>query len=109
MTSDRPGDEDMLRAEARRRVRAIRALYVHASIYAVVIVMLTAINFMTGDAWQGNFWVRWPAITWGAVLLIHAVVTLGGLDVFGPEWEERKVEEMMRRSRSQGGPPPPAV
>jgi hypothetical protein len=88
------------RAEARRKVQGMRAFYIHALVYAVVITMLIVINLLSGDGWKGNWWVQWPAMTWGAVLILHGIFAHGGADLFGADWEERKVDELVNRKRS---------
>jgi hypothetical protein len=92
-------NDDPVRAEARRQVRALRAFYMHAAIYATVMVMLVLINIATGDAWRGNWWIQWPARSWGAVVLIHGIIALRGSTLFGPEWEERKIDEIVSRRK----------
>lgn len=85
--------------QARARVRQLVALYVHLAAYAVVIVMLFGINASGTDAEQGNWWVVYPALGWGAAVAAHVVlVATGG---FG-SWQERKVEALVQRRRRQG-------
>lgn len=94
--------EDPARAAARRQVRAIRGFYIHATVYVAVIVMLGLINISTGDAWHGNWWVQWPAMGWGVALLIHGIFALNGSTLFGRDWEERKIDELMKRQNRNG-------
>lgn len=96
---DTKANDESLRVEARRQVRQLRTFYVHASIYATVMVMLVLINIVSGDAWRGNWWVQWPAMSWGVLVLIHGIIALRGSTLFGPEWEERKVEEIVSRRK----------
>jgi hypothetical protein len=87
------------RRHARQQVQNIRAFYVHLSVYIAVVTMLVLINVASGDAWRGNWWVQWPAMAWGAAVVIHGIFALRGYAYFGPEWEERKIEEIMRRQK----------
>ena len=100
-TMDRE-DEVRAREQARRHVRGLRAFYIHATVYAAVMAMLLFINITTGDIWQGNFWAKWPAMPWGILLLIHGFFATRGADLFGRDWEDRKVEEIMRRNQGSG-------
>ena len=84
---------DELYKAARRHVRGLRALYVHAMTYAAVMGLLIFINMTTGGEW----WVQWPAAGWGLLLVLHAIFTHGGAGMFGHEWEERKIEELLER------------
>ena len=90
------------REEARRQARALRAFYLHALVYGAVMAMLVAINFASGDAWEGNWWVQWPAMSWGVLLIIHGIFATKGSTLFGPEWEERKIEELMNKRGKPG-------
>lgn len=96
-TDDKGRTSDEPRAEVRRQVRAIRNFYVHAAVYAAVMLVLVVINFASGDAWNGQWPVQWVAMPWGVVLLLHGLFALQGNSMFGPEWEERKVEELLKQ------------
>jgi two-component sensor histidine kinase len=87
-----PAHQDALR-RARKRVREIRSFYVSASLYAVVIPALWILNLMTG----GKFWAQWPTFGWGVGLAVHGLRVFAGRSVFGTEWEEKKVDEIMAR------------
>ena len=79
--------------QARQRVRALRGLYLHLAVYLLVNAVLFLVNALTPGTW----WFFWPLIGWGVGLSIHATVTLGLLGMLGPEWEERKIRELMGR------------
>ena len=83
--------EDAAYRDARRRVRAQRDFYQHVIVYAAVMSMLFLINLATSPTW----WVQWPAMGWGLLLVLHGVFTNTGL--LGPAWEERRVAELMRQ------------
>lgn len=108
-------DQD-LRRWALRRARQLRWLYVHAAIYAVVTVGLLLINAVTRDEpgthmfggqrfhhGGGDWWVIWPALAWGMAVAIHAVVVLIGGTTRMESWEDRKVEELVRREKERSG------
>jgi hypothetical protein len=101
---------------ARTRARQLRGLYLHVGVYLVVMLTLLMINAMTrGDAGMyrmagrqyhrdgGDWWVVWPALAWGAAVAIHAVVVLLGGTGKVDTWEERKVEELVRREKERSG------
>jgi hypothetical protein len=82
--------------EARERVRALRAFYQHAIVYVAVMCMLLLINLATSPNW----WVQWPAMGWGLLLVLHGVFTNTG--ILGQAWEERRIAELLRqRDRSR--------
>jgi low temperature requirement protein LtrA len=87
--------------QARRQARVLRAFYTHLIAYLGVMVLLVFINVSTGDAMNGNWWIQWPALGWGVGIALHALTTLSGGALFGAEWEERKVTELLTRRHLQ--------
>ena len=86
--------EEALR-RARKRVQNMRAWYMSASMYAVIIPTLWAFNLIGG----GKIWAQWPTFGWGLGLTIHGLSVFAGRSFFGAEWEEKKVEEIMAREK----------
>ncbi len=86
---------------ARARVKEIKSLVIHGATYVIVMLGLFGINATGTDARQGNWWVVWPAAIWGTILLIHIATVLAG--GFGQleGWEERKVEDLVRREKER--------
>jgi len=77
---------------ARRQVGRLRGFYAHLTVYLAVNAGLLVINLFSSP---GRLWVAWPLAGWGIAVLIHgAAVFLGGR-LFGREWEERKIREIM--------------
>ena len=70
--------EEALR-HARKRVKDIRAFYVSATTYCIVIPCLWALNLIA----RGNIWAHW------------ATIGFASRSFFGNEWEERKFDEIM--------------
>ncbi len=76
---------------ARKRVKQIKEFYSHLASYVVVIGALALI-----DVLDGRFdWFWWAAIPWGIGLAIHAFTVWGENGIFGQEWEERKMRELL--------------
>ncbi len=90
------GRDPALVEQARRHVREIREFYVNALMFAVVIPVLWVVNLMGTPK---VLWAQWPTLGWGFGVLIHGMFTFGGRSLFGPEWEERKVQEILARER----------
>jgi 2TM domain len=57
-------------AKARDRARAKYGFYVHASVYAAVMVLLVFINLVTSPR---AIWFIWPLIGWGFAVVLHGV------------------------------------
>jgi sensor histidine kinase YesM len=95
--SRKSAPENLIREEAirraRKKVRDMRAFYFSALSYAVIIPIFWIVNLSMG----GPVWAHWPMIGWGIGLIIQGLSIFARGTVFGAEWEERKVEELMAR------------
>jgi hypothetical protein len=72
---------------ARRKV----GLYIHATVYAAVNVLLIIINLSTGT---GQLWFLWPLLGWGIGLLAHAAAAFF---LAGRRREGRATRRQLRR------------
>ena len=57
-------------AKARRRAKAKYNFFVHAAVYAAVMVLLVLVNVLT---LPGTIWFIWPLIGWGFAVALHGV------------------------------------
>lgn len=80
---------------AHARVEELRGFYVHVMIYLVVNTGLFLIDLVSGSGW----WFFWPMLGWGIGLGAHAVAVYAGGSRLGPEWEERKIRQLLERDR----------
>ena len=77
-----------------RQVRRVRGFYLHLCQFVLVIGLLAAINLYTAPH---RLWFFWPALGWGAGLLIHALRVFEWLPFLGADWERRQVEKRLGR------------
>lgn len=77
--------------KAKERIGELKDFYGHALTYAIVISVLAFFNYRTTDF----PWVLFPALGWGIGLFGHWAGTFGYRIVFGKNWEERKIKELM--------------
>jgi hypothetical protein len=89
-------DEQQIYDRARRQVRRIKGFYVHATVYALVNAFLVAINLATS---RGGWWSFWPLFGWGIGLIAHGIAVFGFGGLWGPDWEERKIRQIMDKGR----------
>src|SRR5215831_12809001 len=82
---------------ARRKV----GLYIHATVYVAVNVLLITINLSTGT---GHLWFQWPLLGWGIGLLAHAVAAFSLAGRQGIRWQRRRERREARRERREGAP-----
>ena len=73
---------------ARRKV----GLYIHATVYVAVNVLLITINLSTAT---GPLWFQWPLLGWGIGLLAHAALAFS---LAGRQGTRRR----LRRERREG-------
>jgi hypothetical protein len=90
--------DDERTQRARRKVRMMRGFYIHAYVYVMVIIGLFLINILTSP---GYLWFLWPAFAWGVGLAGHYLAAFGLGGKFGPEWEERKIREILEKEEQQ--------
>ena len=53
---------------ARRRAKAKYGFFVHAAVYAAVMLLLVVINLLTSP---GVIWFIWPLMGWGLAVALH--------------------------------------
>ncbi len=87
----RPGDDERT---IRMRVAGLRRFHRRATTFAIVIAVLFVVNLLSSP---GHWWVLWPALAMGFVLAIQAVRVYGVDPFLGPDWEERKRQELRAR------------
>ena len=75
-------------------VRDIKAFYMHAFQYVVVMLGLTIVNLLTSPAY---LWVLWAALGWGVGLLAHGLSVFEVINIFGDDWEKRQIQKRMQR------------
>ena len=83
--------------KAKKRVEELKKFYSNLTTYVVINVILIIINLVTSP---GNLWFYWVTIFWGIAILMHAsrVFVLKG-KVFGEEWEQKKIKEIMEKEK----------
>src|SRR5215472_18203778 len=77
---------------ARRKV----GLYIHATVYVAVNVLLITINLSTAT---GQLWFKWPLLGWGIGLLAHAAAAFF---LAGRRKEWRAARRQLRREWREG-------
>lgn len=84
--------------EAQKRVKRLKGFYIHAAVYVMVNLFLIANNVQRGvDLSSINNY--WTAIFWGIGLLGHALNVFLPTFIFGKNWEERKIRELMDKNK----------
>ncbi len=84
---------------ARRRVRRVMGFYRHVTTYVSVLLLLLAVDIVTGP---DEFWVQWVALIWGIFLAMHFLNVWVFDAVIGRDAERRMVERELRKRQGRG-------
>ncbi len=99
---------------AKKRVEKIKGFYIHFAVYIVVNLMLSSVIIYgitsdDGDTFNeafSNFGVYSTWIFWGIGVFFHWLGVFGFNSLFGKNWEESKLKEIMDKdeltNRSDG-------
>ncbi len=86
---------------AQRRVKSIKGFFIHLFFYVVINTVILVQIYMhnDGEFWRGENFST--ALFWGIGLLAHGTGVFGSSLIFGKEWEERKIQELMNKDKNQ--------
>ncbi|SIR41239.1 2TM domain-containing protein [Maribacter ulvicola] len=79
--------------KAKKRVEEIKGFYGNLTSYCIVIPVLAFINYRT----TSFTWFIFPAVGWGIGLIVHGLKAYGLNPLFGRDWEEKKIKELMEK------------
>jgi hypothetical protein len=78
---------------AKQQVTAIKHFYLSLVLYCIVIPILIWINHQT----TSFPWAVFPALGWGFGLVAKGLAVHGINPLWGKVWEQRKIQELMRK------------
>ncbi len=84
---------------AKKRIDKEKKFYASFMSYAVFIIFLGALNYYTNQ-WE-YMWFLWAAFGWGIGIVTKAIKVFGLNPLFGKNWEERKIRELMDEEEQQ--------
>lgn len=85
--------------EAQKHVKKLKGFYIHAIVYIAVNAFIILDNVL--DDHQSIFDMDnyWTAILWGIGLAAHALSVFNPHFIFGKNWEERKINEILNKEK----------
>lgn len=89
---------------AYKRVKRIKAFYVHVIVYVFVNVVIISSNYygnLEEDSFSWNLQTFSTALFWGIGLIAHGLSVFGRNLFFGQNWEERKIQELMENNKDK--------
>lgn len=85
--------EDKRYEKAKERVEGIKGFLGNLTAYLIVIPFLMWINYRSSDF----PWVIFPALGWGFGIVAHGMEAYGYNPLWGKNWEEKKIKELMEK------------
>ncbi len=88
--------------EAVKKVKKLKGFYTHAIVYVVINIMVVIANVQNYEPGESYFQFKtfMTAFFWGIGLLAHGMATFVPYFIFGKEWEERKIKELMEKEQN---------
>lgn len=89
---------------AYKQVKRIKGFYVHFLVYILVNTFIIIANRNENFVGNNIFWsfeTFSTALFWGIGLLAHGLVVFGRNMFFGKNWEERKIQQLMEKDKSE--------
>ena len=90
-------EEELKYQRAQKRVEAIKGFYIHLGVYLLVNLLLFLINILTSP---DDLWFYWVLLGWGIGIVAHAFSVFGAGRLFGADWEEKKIREIMEEEKT---------
>jgi hypothetical protein len=92
-------NEDIYK-KAKKKVKIIRGFYIHLGVFILVnSIVLIVISMIESDV--ELFWEYYPIAGWGIGLAFHYFIVFGFDYVFGKNWEEKKIREILNKDKTK--------
>jgi len=86
--------------EAKKKVKIIRGFYIHLGIFLLVnTIVLLVLSMIESNV--DMFWEYYPIAGWGIAIALHYFLVFGFDYVFGKNWEERKISELIDKDSNK--------
>lgn len=94
-------DQEIAYEAAQKKVKKLKGFYIHLFVYIVVNVMIIYANYTYSKTNASLFEFRnfSTAFWWGIGLVAHGFNVFTIDLIFGKDWEERKIRELMNREK----------
>ena len=89
-------DKDIKYFEAKKRVKRIKGFYIHALVFVLVNLFIIVLKLTKSE--QDEIHV-WGIGFWAFGLAIHGLSVFLPNFIFGSDWEEKKIRELMDKDK----------
>ena len=93
--------EEIKYLEAQKQVQKIKSFYTHLIIFIIVNAFIIIKKTQNIDEGESIWHAFKLAFFWGIGLVFHGLKTFDVKPIFGKNWEERKIKEMMDKEKNQ--------
>ena len=83
---------------AKKQVEKLKAFYIHLGIYIIFIPILIYLNVLSLSETRVP-WALFAILGWGFGIMGHASETFDYNPIFGKNWEERKIRNLMNKEK----------
>ena len=87
-------EEEIKYQRAKKRVEQLKYFYIHLVVYVLGNLFLFLLNIIVSPA---SLWFYWPLLGWSFGIVVHAFDVFASGRLFGADWEERKIREIMEK------------
>ncbi|WP_330442878.1 2TM domain-containing protein [Flavobacterium sp. C4GT6] len=92
-------DEDsVLYKKTRRKVRDLRAFYIHLICYLISVFAMLILLDLTFKPLL--YWFLIITVSWGFGVFLNAMKVFGFYPFLGKSWEKKKMKEIMKKEQS---------
>ena len=90
-------------AAAERKVKRLKGFYTHFIVYICVNILIVFININDLEPGESYFKIEnfFTAFVWGIGIVVHAFSVFLPNWIFGRNWEEKKIKELMEKEKSE--------
>lgn len=96
-------DNEIKYLQARKRVKQIKGFYIHLAVFIVANLFIIAMKIINGEHVAGEPQIKISqfasVILWGVGITVHGLSVFLPNFLFGNDWEERKIREIMHKNR----------
>jgi hypothetical protein len=93
--------EELKYQEAQKQVQKIKNFYIHLIVFIIVNIYVIIKKTQNIDEGETIWHAFKLAFFWGIGLVFHGMRTFDFIPIFGKDWEERKVKEIMDKEKEQ--------
>lgn len=89
-------DKDIKYLEAKKQVKRVKGFYIHALVFVLVNLLIIVLKLTKSEKEEIHVW---GIGFWAIGLLLHGLSVFLPNFIFGKDWEEKKIRELMDKDK----------